>query len=109
MSAEDVKSLVTNKTAKGVHLKKSFSYTIYFAPDGSLHQIKTNGDERKGEWEVKDNGKHCVTWDDSDRTFCRFVRDNGDQTYTKIKVKYSGKEIPILIWRDFSDGNNLGS
>jgi len=106
MSADEIQTLIAGNSAKGVHLKRDFSYNIYFSSDGALQQIKANGDERKGQWMVKSNGKHCVEFDGTDVRKCWHIRSNGDGSYTKVKLK-GNKVIPLLIWRDFEEGNTL--
>jgi hypothetical protein len=106
MSADEVKNVIVGKSANGVHLKKDFAYRIYFAPDGALHQIKENGVEKKGQWSVTNDGKHCVEWDNSGVRKCFPVRDDGDGTYTKVKLK-GNRVIEILRWSDFQDGDAL--
>lgn len=106
MTADAVKTLFSGKTAKGTNLKKHISYQVYFAPSGQLKILMHNGGTRQGSWRVRDNGNHCVIVGNGDER-CQRVRDNGDGTYTKVVV-VGPKEVPIVILRDFSEGNQLG-
>lgn len=106
LSGDEIKSIYTGKTAKGVHLKKGFSYMAYFSPDGALIQKKDDGDTNEGKWSVDDEGRQCVSWNGSGVTKCFPLVNNNDGSYTKVKVKGS-KHIPLIMHRDFTDGNKL--
>ncbi|MEJ2346244.1 MAG: hypothetical protein P8090_12680 [Gammaproteobacteria bacterium] len=106
MSADAVKALFSGKTAKGTNLKKHISYKVYFAPSGQLKILMQNGSTRQGTWRVRDDGNHCVIVGNGDER-CQRVRDNDDGTYTKV-VAVGSKEVPIVMLRDFSKGNQLG-
>lgn len=106
MSADSVKALVSGKTFDGIHLKKDYTYRAYAAPDGQVTQVKSNGDRKTGKWSVLPNGKQCIEWDNTDIRKCFHIRDNGDGSYTKVKLK-GDKVIPLLRWSNFTDGNGL--
>lgn len=103
MSADKVKALLSGKTVVGKGLKKNFTVTTYFAPDGTMTGNK-NGNQRKGMWRVESDGLQCVEFDDG-ASNCRYIKDNGDGTYTKIKVKGDGDEIETVLWESIQDGN----
>jgi Zn/Cd-binding protein ZinT len=105
MSADEVKALISGKTTYGKGLKKDFTVVTYFAADGTMDGTK-DGNRRKGKWSVKGNGKQCVEFDDG-KNNCRYIKDNGDGTYSKVKVKGSGKEIPTVLWESIKDGNTV--
>ena len=107
LSADELRAAVTDKTFKGVHLKKDYSYVTFNGGDGIVTQIKDDGSKETGKWRVDDDGKHCVEWDGSGQEKCFPVKDNGDGSLTKTKVTGNGKQIPLLQWTDFKDGNQL--
>lgn len=106
LSGDEIKSIYTGKTAKGVHLKKGYSYVAYFSPDGALSQKTDDGNVKQGKWSVDDEGRQCVTWKGSGVTKCFPLVNNNDGSYTKVKLK-GKKRIPIIMHRDFTDGNKL--
>jgi len=108
MPAADVKSALSGKTCSGEHLKKDFTFKVHFSPDGVVQQVKRNGDKKKGQWSVIDNGKRCLEWDGSDIRKCLHVRDNGDKTYTLVKVRGNGEIRDLINWSDCKTGNMLG-
>ena len=107
ISADHLKELLTNKTAKGEHLKRDYEFDSFFSPDGDLIQIRANGKKKTGKWSVKENGKHCVEWDGSDIRKCFPVMSNGDGSFTKVKVKNNGKIKKLIRWTNFRAGNQL--
>ncbi len=106
LSSDEVKSIYSGKTANGVHLKKDFSYVAYFSPNGTFTQKKDNGDIKKGTWSVDNKGRQCISWDGSGITKCFPLVNNGDGSYTKVKLK-GDKRIPLIMHSDFVDGNKL--
>jgi hypothetical protein len=110
MSGEAVEVLFKGKTANGTHLKQEYSYKVYFDPNGNLTEVKTGGEQSKGKWRVDGDGNHCARIH-GDEEFCWPVRDNGDGSYTKRKrkdTKKGSKEIPVVRFQNFTDGNSLG-
>ncbi|GMQ96433.1 MAG: hypothetical protein BMS9Abin15_0104 [Gammaproteobacteria bacterium] len=85
LSADEVKALLTDKTTKGIHLKRDYSYRINFSIYGLLIRVKNDGEETRGQWHVKDDGRHCIKWEDSYKTRCFPFKDNGDDSYTKVE------------------------
>ena len=107
MSAADVKSALSGKTCSGEHLRKDFTFKVHFSSDGAVHQIKENGYEKKGKWSVLDNGKRCLEWNGTDIRKCFPIRDNGDGTYTLVKVKGNGDIKKLILWSNCTQGNTL--
>ena len=107
MSSANVKSALSGKTCSGEHLRKDFIFKVHFSPDGSVHQIKENGDEKKGKWSVLDNGKRCLEWNGTDIRKCFHIRDNRDKTYTLVKVKGNGDIKKLILWSNCTQGNTL--
>ncbi len=109
MSADEIKALISGKTTHGVGLKKDFTVVTHFAPDGSL-MGERNGNKRTGSWNVTDDGQHCVDFSDG-KNNCRFIKDNGDGTYSRVKVKTKGNgttvHIPVVKWERIEEGNAL--
>ena len=107
MQATDVKLALSGKTCSGEHLRKDFNFKVYFSPDGVVQQVKGNGDKQNGNWSVLDNGKRCLEWDGSDIRKCFPVRDNGDESYTLVKVKGNGDIRELIHWKNCTQGNIL--
>ena len=108
MPATDVKLALSGKTCSGEHVRKNFNFKVYFSEDGVVQQVKENGDKRKGKWSVLDNGKRCLEWDESDVRKCFHIRDNGDESYTLLKVKGNGDIRELILWSNCTQGNALG-
>lgn len=114
LSASEVTVLVSGKTFDGIHLKQDYEYRTYASPDGKVTQVKSSGESKTGKWSVLPNGKQCIEWDGTNEKKCYHIRDNGDGSYTKVKIKKITKDkitkdkiIPILRWKNFTQGNNL--
>ena len=105
MSAEEITTLVSGKTVSGKGLKKDFTVRTYFKADGTMDGQK-NGNKRSGKWHVNDDDMMCIEFDDGAGN-CRYIKDNGDGTYSKVKVKGSGKMIPVLLYESIDDGNTM--
>jgi len=108
MPAAEVKSALSGKTCSGDHLRKDFTFKVHFSSDGVVQQVKRNGDKKKGQWSVLDNGKRCLEWDGSDTRKCFHMRDNGDKTYTLVKTRDNGEIRDLINWSDCKTGNMLG-
>ena len=107
LTADELKAVLANKTAKGEHLKRDFEFNSFFAPDGGLIQVKANGYKKTGKWSIKENGKHCVEWDGTDIVKCFPVKANEDGSYTKVKIKNNGKIKKLIRWSNFREGNKI--
>lgn len=106
LSADDVTALVSGKTFDGIHLKNDYTYKAYASPDGTVRQVKSSGDSKTGKWSVKPDGKQCIEWDGTDVVKCFHIKDNGDGSYTKVKIK-GDKVILLLRWSNFTEDNHL--
>jgi hypothetical protein len=98
LNTDEVKALVTGKTADAEHLLRGFKFKAYFNPNGDLTQLKENGDTVEGTWQVDAEGLHCVDFGAGDR--CATVVDNGDGTWSRVNK--NGK--PVVKWTGFVDG-----
>jgi hypothetical protein len=83
MSADEIKSLLTNNTINCKNLQKNHESTVYFRGDGAATRINHEGEMVPGTWRVTDNGRHCVDWGEEER--CNSVVDKGNGTYQKIE------------------------
>ena len=95
MTADEVKSLLTDKTFDGEYLPKNRKYTVYEAPDRT--------------WFVNEKGQHCTThpkWKNHRKwknARCSFVLNAGNGEYQK----YSDDGKHTTTFRNFRDGNQL--
>lgn len=86
MSADAVKSLMSNNTMNGKNLKKDKNFTNYFREDGTATKLTSKGKKWQGKWQVKDDGQHCVEWDKKKkRGGCGAIVDLGNGTYHKLE------------------------
>ncbi len=105
MPADAVTKLFSGKTANGQHLKKGFSYKVYFNANGKFVQARNDGSRLVGTWRVKGNGAHCIQFSHKNREFCRKVRDDGNGTYIKVKKKGFGKKVDVVKLWNFVPGD----
>lgn len=91
MTADEVKSLLTDKTFEGEYLPKNKKYTVYEAPDGTHNVLRPNGKRDKNRtWFVNEKGQHCTThpkWKNHKKREngrCSFVLDAGNGEYHKV-------------------------
>lgn len=101
MTGKEIKTLITGKTVQAEHLKKGFTFTVYFAADGSAIR-KKNGDNIDGTYTIKDN-KHCVNFGNGDK--CATILPNGGGTYIRLKNGNSNKGF--IKWSKIVDGKHL--
>jgi hypothetical protein len=108
MSADQVRSLMTNMTFDGVYLPKNTVFSAYEDPDGTHNVLRSNGKIDEGRtWFVNDKGQHCTTnpkwkkkWPDGR---CSYVKDAGNGEYYKINSE--GKHTHTL--KNFREGDQL--
>jgi len=62
MSADALKSLLTNSTITCKNLQKDHESSVYFRDDGTARRLNLQGEKIPGNWRVTEYGKHCVDW-----------------------------------------------
>ncbi len=87
MNKMELTKLITGNTLVGSHLIKNHKFHMYMKKDGT-HVEKRNGTILPGKWSVNPKGKLCWSYDIKDKTWCRWILNNGDGTYTKVKGKH---------------------
>jgi len=85
MSADAVKSLLTNNTMNCKNLQKNKEFTNYYRDDGTVTKLTSKGKKMQGEWRVTGNGQHCHDWGDEEGECCHPIVDLGNGTYQKIE------------------------
>ena len=104
---EKLAQIFTNKTAKGTHLKKDFSYDVFFAADGKVERVTEDGDKHSGTWRISDDGKHCVHFSNKSSENCQIIKaGNRDDVYFRMKQK-GDRQIKLMRLKNFRDGNEL--
>lgn len=99
LTAAEIKALTAGKTIDAIHLKKDFSFKVYFDAKGNATQFR-DGKENPGQY--KYNGdKHCVDFSGSFK--CMTIEKNSDGSYTRVK----GKGKRIIRWTKFADGKTF--
>ena len=99
MSADAIKSLLTNNTINCKNLQKNHVSSVYFRDDGTATRLNHEGEKIPGNWHVTDNGQHCVDWGEHER--CNSVVDLGTGTYQKIEEDKPRAEFTV------SEGNPM--
>ena len=100
LSADEIKTLIAGKTVHAKHEKKGFSFSIYFAEDGSAIRKWKDGELQKGKYLFKDN-MHCINVGGGDK--CATIEANGDGSHKRLK---NGKKH-VITWTKIVDGKNL--
>lgn len=97
MGADKIKDLISGKTIYAKHLKRNFTFKVFFDVDGETALRTDFGKTKKTKYEFKGN-KHCIYWKGKNR--CANILDNGDGTYTRVNKK--GKKM--IMWTKIIEG-----
>lgn len=95
MSADALKSLLTNNTMNCKNLKKNEAFTNYYRDDGTVTKLTSNGEKLQGKWRVDDNGQHCQDWGKEEGECCNPVFDQGNGTYLKFEDSEPKAEFTV--------------
>jgi len=96
LTAAEIRALISNKTIDAVHLRKDFTFKVYFDAKGNGIQY-VNEIPNPGHYKFEGN-MHCI---DFPGTFkCSKVVKNDDGTYTRI---LNGTK-PVIKWIKFTEG-----
>jgi hypothetical protein len=85
MSADSVKSLLTNNTMNCKNLRKQEEFVNYYRDDGTVTKLTSQGKIMQGKWRVTEDGKHCQDWGKEEGECCFPVVDKGNGIYQKIE------------------------
>ena len=101
LSADELKSIITNKTWTGHHAFKDRRGSRYFDESG-----KSSGTTGTGTWRVSDEGMLCVSDDGNSNERCRFVKKDGEKykRYLVPKNRMAGHKHVWTTTR-IEDGN----
>jgi hypothetical protein len=106
LSSDEVQVLFSGKTVKGYHEKRKYSFTSYYEPTGIFRSYQGEAKEpRLGKWWVNSSGDICIHWEGESQDLCRKMMTDDDGHYWKVLVKRSGKQILIVSFESFVDGN----
>jgi hypothetical protein len=111
LSAEAVKTLLTDKTVFARQEKGRYNFTNYFAADGSAKQLTDTGEKKTGTWHVESDGTLCVTWVGDAESVCGPLIPAGAGQYKRMRVNprnlMSGT-VHIVTYQRFESGNTQG-
>lgn len=85
MSADAVKSLLTNNTMYCRNIQKDSESINYYRDDGTVTKLTSKGEIIQGNWRVADDGWHCQDWGNDDGECCHPVFDEGYGIYQKTE------------------------
>lgn len=109
LSGDEVQVLFSDKTVKGYHEKREYAFTSYYEPTGIFRSYQGEAkDPRLGKWWVNNSGDICIHWEGESQDLCRKMMTDDDGHYWKVLVKTSGKQIVIVSFESFVDGNVHG-
>jgi hypothetical protein len=102
LDADQLKTLFSDKTVVGInHGAGNKLQKTYFSAGGTMIQIATNGETKRGSWRVNDSNQHCVTWAGASEV-CAVIVSRGDGTYQRLV----GGKAAVTIQK-VSAGNTL--
>jgi hypothetical protein len=96
MSADAVKSLLTNNTTYCKNLQKNKEFTNYYREDGTVTKLTPDGKEKQGEWRVDNNGRHCIDWGEGEGECCHPIFDHGNGIYRKLEEGDPKSEFRVI-------------
>lgn len=100
LSADEIKTLITGKTVHAKHEKKGFTFSVYFAEDGSAIRKWKNDKLQNGKYSFKDN-MHCINVGGGNK--CATIEDNGDGSYKRL----GGGKKHKITWMKVVDGKDF--
>ena len=104
LKKKQVIKLFSGQTVESVTASKSRVSHTYYAPDGSVEQIR-NGTKRYGTWRVSSDARICLQMEDR-REKCRIIVKEGDE-YKKYIVKKNGHHQHSVSYRKFAPGKQF--
>jgi len=104
LKKKQVIKLFSGQTVESVTASKSRVSHTYYAPDGSVEQIR-NGTKRYGKWRVSSDARICLQMEDR-REKCRIIVKEGDE-YKKYIVKKNGHHQHSVSYRTFAPGKQF--
>ena len=101
---DQVVALFNDRTVESVTADKGRVSRTYYAPDGSVDQLR-NGKHRRGKWRVTKNGRICLQMEGRSEKCRIIVKEKGE--YHKYIVKKNGHHQHSVSYRSFVAGNQL--
>lgn len=102
LSADQIRSLVADKTTVIYWPEKNINVEVYFSPDGTLAGENHVKKKIKGNWEITGDNLLCVASNFVQRT-CGNMVANGDGTYNRFT-----DGVLTQTYKSFTDGNPKG-
>ncbi|MCI5210704.1 MAG: hypothetical protein D3910_18390 [Candidatus Electrothrix sp. ATG2] len=107
LSADEIRTLFSNKTVRGFHEIKKYRFQSYYDPVGVFRSWQ--GEKRilrTGKWWVTDNDEICIRWNRTDTDLCRRMITDDNNQYWKVKVSpVIGTHKRVVIFSMFENGN----
>jgi len=104
LTRKEIVTLFSGKTVKSVTAKKKRTSLSYYAPDGTVEQVR-DGKKRFGKWRVNKNGRICLQMENLKEKCRIIVNENG--AYKKYIVKKNGKHQHSVSYRQFLPGKRF--
>jgi hypothetical protein len=104
LNKKQVVKLFSDQTVESVTASKSRVSHTYYAPDGTVEQVR-NGTKRYGTWRVSSDARICLQMEDR-REKCRIIVKEGDE-YKKYIVKKNGHHQHSVSYRKFAPGKQF--
>jgi hypothetical protein len=104
LKKKQIIKLFSDQTVESVTASKSRMSHSYYAPDGTLEQVR-NGTKRYGKWRVTKNARICLQMENL-REKCRIIVKDGDE-YKKYIVKKNGHHQHSVSYRKFAPGKQF--
>lgn len=113
LSGAEIRQLFAGKTVSGYHVKRGYSFTSYYEPDGTYRSYQSYGlvpdsfedmEPRHATWVISSD-QICITWQDTgEGPLCRHMIRDRAGNYTKV-LKKGGRKITVVRFNSFEPGN----
>ena len=104
LKKKQVIKLFSGQTVESVTASKSRVSRTYYAPDGTVEQVR-NATKRYGKWRVSNDARICLQMEDR-KEKCRIIVKEGDE-YKKYIVKKNGHHQHSVSYRKFTPGKQF--
>ena len=104
MSGEEIYQLFADKTVAGTHEKHGFDFVSYY--NYSAFRSYQNGatTPRQGNWRMEGDNI-CIRWQNESESLCRPIYTDDRGNYWKVRDQSQGKQVLIVTYHSFTDGN----
>jgi len=104
LNSDEVKALISDKTAIQKHAHKGVKLAIYFSSDGTFRH-KKKGKKVKGEWHVDSEGKLCKKYKDVHEKCVAIVKAGNEWKLYFVPIHPTFPREHLFTYIKILDGN----